>query len=193
MGRPRTFDTEIATAQALEAFWARGYNATSVDDLCKVMGLSRSSIYEAFGSKYGVWTAALELYERRTVVRLGEVLRCTRPVRAAVETFLLMFVDNAVAGPGRRGCFLGNCTGELATSDPAAAARLSQGFAAFEGVMTDVLREGQDAGELEADTDVRELARFLMSTVQGLRLVAKANPDRELLTDIVRGAMRAFR
>jgi TetR/AcrR family transcriptional repressor of nem operon len=193
MGRPRTFDTEIAAAQALEAFWTRGYSATSVDDLCKATGLSRSSIYETFGSKHGVWLAAMDLYQQRSVVRLAELLRQTRPVQAAVETFLMMFVDNAVAGPGRRGCFLGNCTGELATADPVSAARLAQGFAAFEAVMYEALRDGQAAGELAPDTDVRALARFLMSTVQGLRLVAKAKPDRGLLTDIVRGAMGAFR
>lgn len=178
---------------ALETFWTRGYNATSVDDLCRAMGLSRSSLYEAFGSKRGVWQAALDLYEARSRLRLAELLHHSRPVGRAVETFLMMFVDNAVAGPGRRGCFLGNCAGEMATADPEAAARLASGFRAIEDVMHEALRQGQALGEIAADTDTRALARFLMSTVQGLRLVAKANPDRQLLTDIVRGAMGAVR
>ena len=190
MGRPRAFDTETAVARALDTFWSRGYEATSIADLCDAMGLSRSSLYEAFGSKHGLFLAALEQYESSVTQRIDACLRRPQAVHANLRDFLMMFVDGAVEGPGRRGCFLGNCTGELAAAEPELAARFGRGFDAIEETIHGALLRGQAAGEIAAGTDTRGLARFMVSTIQGLRLVAKANPDRERLTDIVDVAMR---
>lgn len=193
MGRPRAFDTETAVARALDTFWSRGYEATSVADLCHAMGLSRSSLYEAFGSKHGLFLAALAHYEAGVTQRIGACLNRPGPVQRNVRDFLMMFVDGAVRGPGRRGCFLGNCTGELSAADPVLAARFGRGFEAIEATIHAALARGQAAGEIAADTDIRALARFLVSTVQGLRLVAKATPERARLTDIVDVAVQAVR
>ncbi|MEQ9642424.1 MAG: TetR/AcrR family transcriptional regulator [Alphaproteobacteria bacterium] len=193
MGRPRAFDTETAVARALDTFWSRGYEATSVGDLCGAMGLSRSSLYEAFGSKHGLLLAALESYEAGVTKRVAAALSRPFPVQVNLRDFLMVFVDGAVEGPGRRGCFLGNCTGELAAAEPELAARFGSAFDAIEGEIHVALARGQAAGEIAPDTDIRALARFLVSTIQGLRLVAKANPHRDRLVDIVDVALRTVR
>lgn len=193
MGRPREFDKADVVERALETMWAQGYEATSIDDLCRASGLSRSSLYETFGSKQGVLLAALEQYQDRAVGRIGALFERYQPVQRAVEIFLMDFVDSAVKGPGRRGCFLGNCALELGVLDATAAVSVARGLDRIEDVICTALRGARARGEIADTSDARALARFLTSTAQGLRLVAKAAPERAKLVDIVRVAVSAIR
>ena len=177
----------------METFWARGYESTSVEDLCAAMAISRSSLYHAFGSKQALLCAALERYAAQAAARVAERLARTRPVTRAVEAFLGDIAEEAVAPHGRRGCLIGNCAVELAGNDAAAAARVQACMRHVECVFEDALARGKAAGELPPDADPRALARFLTATVQGLRLVAKADPDARALRDVVRCAVRCLR
>jgi len=193
MARPREFDETQVLQRALELFWAQGYEATSVDDVCRVTGLSRSSLYHSFGSKRAVLDATLAVYEDGSARRIAALLDEVRPIQDGLRAFFMGFVDDAVDGDGRRGCFIGNCTGELAGRDPAAADRLTRSLQRIEAVLHTALQRAQADGELAADTDITALARFLMAQAQGLRLVAKARPGRAVLEDIVRVALTSVR
>lgn len=183
MARPREFEPGIALERAMQAFWAKGYRATSLDDLCGATGLSRSSLYAAFGGKRALLHRSLALYEEEAVMRITAALAKPLPVREAIAGFVGELIERIVAGPGRAGCFVGNCAAELA-GDRATAARVRQSLARIEGLFRDALARGQARGEINAAADVASLARFLVSGIQGLRLVGKANPDRAALTDI---------
>jgi len=191
MARPREFDEQDVLQRALAQFWARGYEATSVDELCQATGLSRSSLYHGFGSKRALLEATLDLYERNSTGRIAALFATVRPIQAGVEAFLNGFVEEAQSPAGRRGCFIGNCTGELAGRDPVAARRLAGSLGRIEAALHTALARAQAAGELDPATDTTALARFLMAQAQSLRLVAKARPDRDVLEDIVRVALAA--
>src|SRR6202167_1789734 len=62
MGRPREFDTDAALEKAMRLFWTKGYEGTSVADLTETLGISRPSLYAAFGDKQSMFRAALERY-----------------------------------------------------------------------------------------------------------------------------------
>lgn len=186
MARPREFDTEAALDRAMDVFWSKGYEATSLDDLCVATGLSRSSLYATFGSKRNLLLQTVDRYSESRTPNLAAVLARPLPIREAVGALLGQFIDQIVAGPGRRGCFLGNCAAELPRHDRGALARVRQGLARTEATFRDALARAKERGEISSSTDVDALARFLISAFQGLRLIGKANPDRAVLEDIAK-------
>lgn len=192
MARPREFDSDAALERAMQAFWAKGFKATSLDDLCGATGLSRSSLYAAFGGKRALLHRSLERYEAQSLARINDALARPVPVRVAIAGFIADLIDRIVAGPGRRGCFIGNCAVELARQDHATAARVRRSLERIESVFADALARGQVRGEIAASANVVSLARFLVSGIQGLRLVGKANPDREALKDIAAVLLRCL-
>jgi TetR/AcrR family transcriptional regulator, transcriptional repressor for nem operon len=108
-GRPRAFDEAEVMGAALQVFWQQGYEATSLDDLTAAMGLSRSSFYSVFGSKQGVFIAALKSYSEAALEALEDLSE--GPADEAVMSMM-----SALADPkgGPRGCMLVNCITELA-------------------------------------------------------------------------------
>ena len=115
MGRPRRFVPSEALKDALDVFWGKGYQATSLDDLTAAMHLSRSSFYACFGSKHAVMLAAVELYANELFARL-ETIASSMPALEAVHAVLAAIAE---VDAGRRGCFFVNCVMELAPHDAA--------------------------------------------------------------------------
>jgi TetR/AcrR family transcriptional repressor of nem operon len=178
MARPREFDADDALERATRLFWTKGFEQTSLDDLCAATGLGRSSLYAAFGDKRALYLQALARYEERSVARIAKAFEGRTP-RRGLEAFLAALIDDIVAGPGRSGCFIGNCAAELARLDRTAAARVRESLERIEAAFKEVL-----AKELAPGANLDALARFLTAGIQGLRLVGKTNPDRATLEDI---------
>src|SRR5260370_8021932 len=118
MGRPREFDPDAALARAMEAFWAKGYEGTSLADLVAATGLNKGSLYAAFGDKRRLYLAAMERYERDGIDRTVAILRDAADPSAAIAA---MFdgVIAAVERRDRRGCLLCNASLDPAPYDPA--------------------------------------------------------------------------
>ena len=192
MARPREFDVDAALERAMQVFWAKGYESTSLDDLSEATGLGRSSLYAAFGDKRRLYLSALDRYEEGSAARINDALTRPVPVREAIAGFVARLVDEIVAGPGRRGCFIGNCAAELARDDREAAARVRRSLERIEAAFRDALGRAKTRGELAAAAEVDALARFFTAGIQGLRLVGKANPDRGALEDIAAVMLRAL-
>jgi TetR/AcrR family transcriptional repressor of nem operon len=184
MPRPREFEVDAALERAMQVFWAKGYESTSLDDLCEATGLGRSSLYAAFGDKHALYLRALDRYEEGSAARLNDALTRPVPVREAIAGFVDRLIDEIVAGPGRRGCFIGNCAAELARDDREAAARVRRSLQRIEAAFRDALGRAKARGELAPYADVVALARFFTAGIQGLRLVGKASPDRAVLRDV---------
>jgi TetR/AcrR family transcriptional repressor of nem operon len=185
MARPREFDADQALERATRVFWARGFENTSLDDLCAATGLGRSSLYAAFGDKRALYLRALARYEERSVARIARAFEGRTP-REGLRTFLAALIDDIVAGPGRSGCFIGNCAAELARLDRGAAAQVRASLERLEAAFRAALAHDLPSAEASA------LARFLTAGVQGLRLVGKANPDRAALEDVASTMLRCF-
>ena len=184
MARPRAFEPDAAIDRALDVFWSKGYEATSLDDLCAATGLSRSSFYGTFGSKKNMLLQTVTRYSEQRTPHLAAVLTQDMPVRDAFARLAEQFIDQIVSGSGRRGCFLGNCAAELPRSERAALAKVREGLASTEAVFHAALVRAQTRGDLATDADPAALARYLTAAFQGLRLVGKINPDRQALTDV---------
>ena len=192
MARPREFNVDIALERAMDVFWSKGYEATSLDDLCGVTGLSRSSFYATFESKRSLLLRSVDRYVEQRNPRIAAILAQPLPIRDAFAALAQQFIDQIVSGPGRRGCFLGNCAAELPRIDRAALAHVRKGLESTEATFREALTRAKARGELPVGADVTALARFLMSGFQGLRLVGKVNPDRATLEDITATMLRCL-
>src|SRR5918911_4969410 len=93
-GRPREFDVDDALAAALRVFWTKGYEGTSLNDLTEAMGITRPSLYAAFGNKESLFRKALDLYEREKLEYIGRALE-QPTARGVAEALLRGAVDNA--------------------------------------------------------------------------------------------------
>lgn len=192
MARPREFNTDHALDRAMRVFWSKGYEAASLDDLCGATRLNRSSLYAAFGDKRALFLETLDRYGDGAVARVTSALSQPLPLRKALGNFLSEMIDQIVAGPGKSGCFIGNCATEVARQDRAAASRVKRNLDRVETAFREGFARAQAKGELAAEADIGALARFFVASTQGLRLMGKANTSREALEDIARVMVRSL-
>ena len=186
MARHKEFDRDEALRRAMEVFWARGYEATSVGDLVGHMGINRQSLYDTFGDKHSLYLAALDRYREVEGRRMFELLERPGSVRRALRQLFEGVVECALGGGERRGCFVGNAMSELAGRCEATAEKTCGGMAAAEDALYRALLRGKREGEIRGGRDLRAVARFLYSSLQGLQLMSKATKDRKTLEDVVR-------
>ncbi|REK86617.1 TetR/AcrR family transcriptional regulator [Streptomyces inhibens] len=189
MARPKEFDPHAALAVAVETFRRQGYEGTSVQDLVQALGINRSSMYAAYGSKHDLYLKALERYSAGEAAKAQEDLAGTGPALSALRAFLLSYVDAALADPERSGCMVTHGVMERLPGDPEAATRLRGALGSMEEAFAALLLRARANGELAPGTDVRSAARFLVTFTQGLRVMEKA-ADRGYLTDVVDQALR---
>jgi len=185
MARAKAFDPDTALAQALEVFWARGYDGTSTEDLVEALKINRSSLYTTFGSKRALYVRALERYGPVGAEQLASGLRGPGPLKARLRRALLAVVEDDLGAERARGCFAANAALELAPVDDEVRRLVAAAFAENRVVLRAALAGARDAGELPADADVAALAAFLSNTLNGLRVVAKGTADRRLVEQAV--------
>jgi len=137
-GRPRGFDAQASLLQAIEVFRRRGYEATSIDDLTRELGINRSSFYACFGSKHALLLAAVDTYCARSLLRFDAILARGGTPPRRIEALLKAIVEPEA---GRSGCFLHNCIGELAPTDVEIDARVMRHVAALRGRLRHTLDE----------------------------------------------------
>lgn len=192
MGRPREFNAEQALDQAMEVFWSRGYEATSLQDLIGAMEISKSSFYEAFGSKRELFLSAIGHYIDTRTESVVKLLDEEDSGKAAIEKLFRIIMETETPSGEVRGCFLCNCAVEISQRDPEAAAHVARGMDRIEEAFYRAVVRGQEAGEIPAGRDPRALARFLVSSENGLIVMAKANRGGEAMADIARTVLSAL-
>jgi TetR/AcrR family transcriptional regulator, transcriptional repressor for nem operon len=169
MARPREFDIDEALDAAMGAFWVRGYEATSLNDLMQAMGLQKGSIYKAFGDKHALFLSALQRYVDRMYEVHREALAEGHSPRAAIQDWLDRLIEAAPAEGGScRGCFAVNTLVELGPHDEQARRVLEAHFERVRQLLMEQIRRGQEQGEVRRDVDAGQCAQFLMTMVAGL-------------------------
>jgi TetR/AcrR family transcriptional repressor of nem operon len=194
MGRPREFEIDESTGRALQVFWVKGYEGTSVPDLVEATGIQRGSLYAAYGSKHALYLAALDRYQVEASAPMRTLLAAVHdgePVRDALGGLFGALVEQAVHDPDRKGCMMVNAITERATCDPDVARRGRQAIDGMADAFAGVLRIGVDRGEFGDDVDIPAVAAFLVLSVHGIRVQGVVDPDRSRLNAAVEVALSA--
>jgi TetR/AcrR family transcriptional repressor of nem operon len=187
LARPREFDEATAIEAAMRRFWADGYAATSVRDLGDVMGLGQASVYNAFGDKQTLFTRCLDHYLDANMRARIDRVETTLPPRAAIEAFLSEIVERSLES--RLGCLLANAALEVAPHDTTVAAVVAARMAELEAFFRRCVTAGQRDGSISPDVDASDVAQLLLTTVMGLRVLARGHPQRAVLEGAARGAL----
>jgi TetR/AcrR family transcriptional repressor of nem operon len=185
MGRTKEFDPDVALRAAMDLFWRKGYEATSMQDLVDHLGIGRASIYATFGGKHDLFLLALGRYAEEFDSRSLDLLARSGPALPAVREFIAGFLADAVVD--NRGCLVTNAAVECPRDQPVAR-RVESSWDGLETAVAGALVRARNQGELPAGKDPRALARFLVTFVQGLRVIAKV-PDERRMRDAVAQAL----
>lgn len=193
-GRPRTFDVDAALDKAVEVFWKYGFQDASMQELTRAMGLSKPSLYAAFGDKEALYLKALQRYVSLLVVRHGGALNDEPDGRRAISGFLKsmasMFADPALPG----GCFVVNGSADCGGSSmpPAVETALRGATQASEGLLRERLERARRDGQLAANARPAELASLFMSIIAGMGVMAKSGADVNKLNTVIDSVMLAW-
>ena len=189
MARPREFDEVTALEAAIDCFWQRGYEATSVRDLAHKMGISAPSLYNAYGDKHALFVQALERYldhsTRARIKRLEDSL----PPKQAIRHFIEEIIERSVNDRERRGCFLINSALEVAPHDRELSALIADRLAEIEAFFRRSIKAAQAEGAVPRARIAKDLARLLLGVLLGIRVLARSKPERALLEGVARPAL----
>ncbi|MBF6124522.1 TetR/AcrR family transcriptional regulator [Nocardia brasiliensis] len=182
MGRPRRFDESGLLDAAIELFWSKGFDSTSVEDVSAVTGVGNGSIYAAFGNKKGLFLAAFARYCERRAQFVSETVRqAPGSARSAVRALLRSVIDDCAAQPGRRGCLLINSIAELGGRIPEVVTIGNRATTAMEEAVAERLRPTVPPGD---EAELSALSANIILVSQGLILASRLGTPRPRLLEI---------
>jgi AcrR family transcriptional regulator len=192
-GRPRTFDPDTALRQALDLFWERGYEGTSLNDLAEAMGIASASIYACFGSKQELFRQVMALYGATSGEPPRRALREQPTARAAIEAMLRATADEITRPDTPHGCMLILAAPIGAIENHAVREFLADRRRDMLETIKGRLARGVDDGDLAAPpADLDAIARYYTTVVQGLSVQARDGATRADLEAVIACAMAAW-
>jgi TetR/AcrR family transcriptional regulator, transcriptional repressor for nem operon len=177
MARPRTFDPNDVLLAARPIFWRKGYQGTSLDDITEETGLTKPSLYAAFGDKASLFLKVLDHYHEQLITRSARVLSEGPTARAAVEAWITSFLPACSGEKGRNGCLSVNTLTDGGLGDAAVEKSIADFNARLESLILKRLKAGR--AEFSAGFDVVAAARTIMTIYMGLMAMAKQKPSPE--------------
>jgi TetR/AcrR family transcriptional repressor of nem operon len=188
MARPREFDEEAVLDAAVQCFWARGYESTSVKDLMEGTGLTAASLYNAYGDKRAMFRTALDRYIENSIgvrIRHCEAL----PPRDAIRSFLDDILRRSLSDRERKGCMVVNSALEMAPHDPEFRETIAETLKRIESFFLTCVEKGQADGTITSSRPAVGLAQHLLAVLMGVRVLARVRPERTLLNGAIRTAL----
>jgi TetR/AcrR family transcriptional repressor of nem operon len=168
VARTKEFEPDVALARAMDVFWERGYEASSMQELVDRMKIGRRSLYDTFGDKHALFLAALQQYtndQEAAQIRTAE--NAAGPRQALRLLFERSLTEGAIL---RRGCLAVNSATELAAGDPEVAERTERHFAASRQLLQNLIEQGQREGSVAAQHSADQLAAVLFNAWLGFRV-----------------------
>jgi TetR/AcrR family transcriptional repressor of nem operon len=188
MARPREFNEGAVLDAAIQCFWSRGYEATSVKDLIDETGITAASLYNAYGDKRALFRTALDRYVENSIA--GRMQRCaTLPPREAIEAFFAEILSRSLNDREHKGCLLINSALEMAPHDPEFQRIIARVLTRIEKFFLDCIESGQAAGTITHAMSGDQLARHLLGVLIGVRVLARVRPERTLLEGVIAPAL----
>jgi AcrR family transcriptional regulator len=191
LGRPRAFDPDAALERAMHVFWAKGYEGAALSDLTRAMRINRPSLYAAFGNKEQLFRKVLDRYANGPLAYFRKALAAAK-ARDVIEQ--IFFGAARMAGDPRlpAGCLM--VQGALAVGDAAGSVQkeVAARRAASEIALRRRLQRAKREGDLPRNADPAELARYVMTVLQGMAVQGTNGATRVQLRRVAQLALRAW-
>jgi TetR/AcrR family transcriptional repressor of nem operon len=185
MVRQREFDVEKALDAAMQIFWEKGFEATSLSDLTSRMGIQRPSLYSAFGDKKELFEASLRKYTRSHASNVQVKLQNSSSVKEGFRTLFEGIVAEEYSESNNRGCFCINTMVELAPHDEKLEILTREHQMFLSAIFQETIERGLRSGELEPIMNTKALAQTLVVSLIGLTVMMKSRPERSFVDNSV--------
>ncbi|MEK5322407.1 TetR/AcrR family transcriptional regulator [Paenibacillus sp. FSL L8-0644] len=185
MGRIREFDEDKVLDAAMQIFWEKGYEATSLSDLTSRMEIQRPSIYSTFGGKKELFEAALRKYMMSRASLIRTKLQSNPSVKEAFRTFFESVVDEEYAENPRKGCFCINTMVELAPHDEKFEILTREHQMYLAVIFQETIERGIQSGELEIGLNAKAVSQALVVSLIGLTVMIKSRPERSFIDNTI--------
>jgi TetR/AcrR family transcriptional repressor of nem operon len=179
MGRSKEFDENVVLQKAMELFWKQGYEKTSLNDLVEHMGIHRRSLYDTFGDKRTLFLKTMDFYEELVRNKIQAIVLKAETAKQAIR-FIFDFIIEGYEDK-QWGCLTVNSATELALMDKEIQERIERTFMQTEQLLADLLRKGQQAGEISKEYEPEVLAEVLHNTLHGIRVQLRISASKEKL------------
>ena len=183
MARKIEFERAEVLQNALDLFWKKGYQNTTVRDLTSATGLNESSLYNTFGNKHAIFMRTLKLYQQTMSGEL-KAFSLNRPPREAIELIWRWLAKNT-ADDSNPGCMLLNAANEIGHKDEVVRQYVLLAYRRLEDMVCDLISKAQQGYEINTTQDARKLARFMVLTFQGLKSSAVLNLNKQAVDEVV--------
>ena len=190
-GPDKQFDPQEALRIAMQLFWAKGYASTGLAELQEQMGIGRKSLYDTFGNKRQLFIKALQLYSNSVVRQIFRELNKEGSPLGNVRR-LMRTLQELHSMPESKGCLLGVSMAQCNTNDAEMAKVLRHHMKGVEEAYYKAFKRAQDMGELNENTNIRDLARLYMGIQQGLALIGRIQDAPAVPQSIVNAALAAL-
>jgi AcrR family transcriptional regulator len=187
-GRPREFCVDHALAQALRVFWTKGYEGASLSDLTEAMGITRPSLYAAFGNKESLFRKALDLYEREKMAYIGQGL-AQPTARKVAETMLRGALENVAGEDEPHGCMRVIASVACGPAAQSLHDEIIQRTDVFKQMMIERFERAKEEGDLPDHIDALGLTGVLVAWLQGISIQANQGIDRKDLERLIDTAL----
>ena len=186
MGRLKTYKRDDVAAKAMQSFWRSGFHATSTKQLASDMGVNVYSLFAEFHSKQGLFEAALEVYGRDVVTAIFATLDA--PDAGLTELKSVINGEGVAASTGRavQGCLLCNTATERGTEDPASRTLYGTHIGRIHSIVERTLQNAVRSGELGPETSCKDQSALIVTTLQGIAVLARAQVDPDFIMATVR-------
>ena len=185
MARNKEFNIADAIMKAIDVFWSKGFEATSIQDLVTALKINRGSIYDTFGDKAGLFFTAINQYENiAPSQRLINNARVGNP-KNEIKIFFSGLLAQSQGFQANRGCLMTNSITELANRNSKIKEHLDENLQLIEDSLRILIIRGQKTGDINPWLDPLNLASFLLIFSQGLNVITKVNKDNDKLLDVM--------
>lgn len=183
------FDRDDIIRKVTDLFWQKGYKGTSMQNLVDVTGLNRSSFYNSFGDKFQLFEESMRSYQKIQHEMLERAFLDEKSPKQGIISLFEGIRDEIRTNETNRGCFFTNCTSELGNEDDKIRSFLEANMKGVVSTFETLIKNAQEAGEIDQSKDVRQLALYLFSSLQGLRITSMIEPRVDGITKEILGVL----
>jgi TetR/AcrR family transcriptional repressor of nem operon len=192
VGRPREFDPDQVLNSAMHAFWAKGYEATSLSDLMSATGLHKGSLYQAFGDKHSLFIRALNLYLEDMLRQKNDILKQASTPLSGLREVAHAMVEIADDSPCPKGCMVMNALTELAPHDPEVKEILMAHMQSMQRSIREAIELGQKAGEISPDKSPEVLTSLVTTFMAGIATTLKGQLSKARAHELLDAQLEAL-
>ncbi|WP_378290604.1 TetR/AcrR family transcriptional regulator [Aquimarina rubra] len=192
MPKVETFNRKQVLQNATEVFHKKGYNGTSMQDLVDATNLNRSSIYNSFGSKLGMFMEVLSHYQSVAKNNIGKETIQAQNASDTIRSIFEMYLKDIITDADRKGCLIVNCKSEMANQEPLIKSFMEQNQEQMLAVFEDLVHNGQMEKIFNENQTASQYALYLYSAIQGFRMTGILNNNEEELRNLINTVLKVL-